>query len=415
MSLSLQALLVRAEMPTFACKPYKRYFVMKLRIFLLGLSLFLLGATVVPALAQQDIILPPEHMRTTAYQQLMSTGKSQYNKKQYKSALSTFKQALKKFPNKKSEIQPWINKCNARLEEAAQRERERQESARQTQAAAEQRAREAAEQQAREEAEQRAREEAARREREEAERRQQILNRLIANMVYVEGGTFTMGATKEQGRDVYHWEKPKHKVTLSGFYICKYEVTQAEWKAVMGTNPSSDIGDDLPVENVSWDDCQAFIRKLNDLTGKNFRLPTEAQWEYAARGGNKSQGYKYSGSNNIDDVAWYCENSHATIHPVGMKRANELGLHDMSGNVREWCQDYWGSYRREAQTNPAGPSTSTVKVLLGGGRYYMTTNRVYRGGACRYLAECCRVSYRSGTEPSKYYNREYIGLRLALY
>ena len=143
---------------------------MKLRILFLGLSLFLLGATVVPALAQQDIILPPEHMRTNAYQQLMSKGKSQYNKKQYKSALSTFKQALKKYPNKKSEIQPWINKCNARLEEAAQRERQRQEAARQEQAAAEQRAREEAELRAREEA---ARQEAAQRERErlEAERR----------------------------------------------------------------------------------------------------------------------------------------------------------------------------------------------------------------------------------------------------
>lgn len=374
---------------------------MRLRILLLTLSFFLLGAAAAPVVAQSVISGPklkpkpkpkprpakPRPAKVDAFKQMMDKGKDQYSKKDYKAALATFQAALAKFPAKKSEVQPWINNCNMRLEEMAREEAARRERERL-------------------EAEQRARE--------EEENRQQIINRLIANMVYVEGGTFTMGATKEQGRDVYHWEKPKHKVTLSGFYICKYEVTQAEWKAVMGTNPSSDIGDDLPVDNVSWDDCQAFIRKLNDLTGKNFRLPTEAQWEYAARGGNKSQGYKYSGSNNIDDVAWYCENSHATIHPVGMKRANELGLHDMSGNVREWCQDYYGSYRREAQTNPAGPSTSTVKVLLGGGRYYMTTHRVYRGGACRYLAECCRVSYRSSTEPSKRYDREYLGLRLAL-
>ena len=376
---------------------------MKLRILFLGLSLFLLGATVVPALAQQDIILPPEHMRTNAYQQLMSTGKSQYNKKQYKSALSTFKQALKKYPNKKSEIQPWINKCNARLEEAAQRERERQEAARQAQAAAEQRAREEAEQRAREES---AREEAARRERErleaerrereEAEKRQQIINRLVANMVYVEGGTFTMGATKEQRKDAYDWEKPTHQVTLKGFYICKYEVTQVEWKAVMGENPSYFKGDNLPVENVSWFDCQEFIRKLNELTGKNFRLPTEAEWEYAARGGRRSYGAKYAGDNDIDNVAWYGGNSNITTHPVGMKQANELGLYDMSGNVYEWCQDWYGDYSSASQTNPTGPGSGYGRVL--------------RGGSWGSLAGYCRLACRCSGNPD---NRDSnVGLRL---
>ena len=403
-SLSLQALLVRAEMLTFACKPRKRYFVMKLRILFLGLSLFLLGSTVVPALAQQDIILPPEHMRTNAYQQLMSTGKSQYNKKQYKSALSTFKQALKKYPNKKSEIQPWINKCNARLEEAAQRERERQEAARQAQAAAEQRAREEAERRAREEA---AREEAARRERErlEAERREReryealrpVIQQLVANMVRVEGGTFTMGATAEQGSNHSVREVPTHQVTLSTYYIGKYEVTQAEWEAVMGRNPSHFKGDSRPVECVSWYDCQEFIRKLNELTGKQFRLPTEAEWEYAARGGNKSNRTKYAGGRRIDNVGWYS----GTTHPVGLKRPNELGLYDMTGNVWEWCQDWYDSYSSASQTNPQGPATGVGRVL--------------RGGGWRTDARCCRLSFREYTSPSdgSSYTSTY-GLRLVL-
>ncbi len=397
--LLVQGLLVRDEMSTFACKPYKRYFVMKFRIFLLVLSLFLLGATVVPVLAQQDIILPPESITNDAYQRIMSKGKSQYSKKQYKSALSTFKQALKKYPNKKSEIQLWINKCNARLEEAAQRERERLEASRQAQAAAEQRAREEANLRAREEAEQRAREEAARREREEVEKRQQIINRLIANMVYVEGGTFTMGATMEQGSDAESNEKPTHEVTLSDFYICKYEVTQAEWKAVMGANPSGVKGDELPVENVSWYDCQVFIRKLNELTGKNFRLPTEAEWEYAARGGKKSKSYKYSGSNTADDVAWYKDNYGYLWRPVGQKSANELGLHDMSGGVWEWCQDWYGSYSSSSQVNPTGPTTGDYRIL--------------RGGDVSWGAENCRVSNRSFTRPYEKATGNF-GLRLAL-
>ena len=164
------------------------------------------------------------------------------------------------------------------------------------------------------------------------------------DMVRVEAGTFTMGATAEM-KDPWDDEKPTHRVTLiNDYYIGKYEVTQALWKAVMGNNPSEFKGDNLPVEQVSWKDCQKFLSKLNRITGKMFRLPTEAEWEYAARGGNKSRGYQYSGSNNLLDVAWYDDNSGRKTHAVGTKQPNELGIYDMSGNVCEWCQDWYGKY-----------------------------------------------------------------------
>ena len=224
----------------------------------------------------------------------------------------------------------------------------------------------------------------------------EVIKKLAANMVYVEGGTFTMGATPEQGSDVEDNEKPTHKVTLSDFYIGKYEVTQAEWKAVMGKNPSHFKGDNFPVENVSWSDCEEFIRKLNELTGKNFRLPTEAEWEYAARGGRHSYGVKYAGGSDIDNVAWHADNGNNTTHPVGTKRANELGLYDMSGNVWEWCQDWYGSYSSSSQTNPAGPGSGSERVLRGGG----WSNVV--GG--------CHVSHRGSSTPDDADNN--IGLRL---
>ena len=224
------------------------------------------------------------------------------------------------------------------------------------------------------------------------------LNNLTANMVYVSGGTFTMGATSEQGSDAYNDEKPVHSVTLSSFYICKYEVTQALWNAVMGSNPSNWKGDDLPVETVSRDDCQTFIRKLNALTGKNFRLPTEAEWEFAARGGNNSRGYKYAGSNNIETVAWYQGNSGNKTHVVGTKSPNELGLYDMSGNVWEWCQDRYGSYSGASQTKPTGASSGS--------------NRVLRGGCCGRSAWYCRSSLRIiGTPDGR---NDGFGLRLVL-
>lgn len=192
------------------------------------------------------------------------------------------------------------------------------------------------------------------------------VNGVSYDMVSVQGGTFMMGATIEQGSDADYSEKPVHQVTLSSYYIGRTEVTQALWKAVMGSNPSHFKGDNLPVEQVFWDDCQDFIARLNAMTGKTFRLPTEAEWEYAARGGSMSRGTKYSGSNNPDNVAWYNGNSGGKTHPVATKQPNELGIYDMSGNVWEWCSDRYDAYSSNSQTNPAGPSSGSFRVLRGG-------------------------------------------------
>ena len=227
------------------------------------------------------------------------------------------------------------------------------------------------------------------------------VNGVDFDMIEVEGGTFTMGATEEQGSDVSDNEKPAHQVMLSPYYIGKTEVTQELWEAVMGSNPSFFSGNkNRPVENVSWDDCQVFINKLNRLTGKRFRLPTEAEWEYAARGGKKSKGYKYSGSNTIDDVAWYDTNSAGTTHPVASKAPNELGLYDMSGNVWEWCSDWYGKsyYEESPEPNPIGPEIGTL--------------RVKRGGDWYFSANKCRVSFRNSN--SQHYQTSENGLRLVL-
>ena len=186
-------------------------------------------------------------------------------------------------------------------------------------------------------------------------------------MIYARGGTFMMGCGPEQGDDCYKYEEAPRQIVLSDFYIGKYEVTQAQWRAVMGDNPANFKGDDMPVENVSWNDAQKFIEKLNNATGKTYRLPTEAEWEYAARGGSKSRGYKYSGSDNVDDVAWYDSNSGNTPHPVGTKSANELGIYDMSGNVWEWVNDWYGEFSGEQQANPKGPDKGKFRVIRGGG------------------------------------------------
>ena len=232
-------------------------------------------------------------------------------------------------------------------------------------------------------------------------------NRLIQvgnvqfEMVYVEGGTFRMGATEEQGDDTFDSEKPVHQVTLSSYLIGKHEVTQALWDEVMGNNPSHNNQDgDYPVGGVSWDGCQGFIKKLNARTGMRFRLPTEAEWEYAARGGDRSKGYKYAGSDNLDEVGWYEDNSGKHTHPVGLKKPNELGLYDMSGNVWEWCEDWYGDYTDEAQTNPAGPQS---------GKW---GHRVLRGGSCWFDARFCRVSYRFINDPG--IRNDSYGLRLVL-
>jgi len=210
------------------------------------------------------------------------------------------------------------------------------------------------------------------------------LNDLENNMIFIHGGTFTMGCTAEQGSDCDDWEKPAHQVTLNSFRMGKYEVTQAEWEAVMGLNPSRFANcPNCPVDNVSWNDVQAFIAKLNSLTGGNYRLPTEAEWEYAARGGNPSSAVKYSGSEDIASVAWYDGNAGNKTHPVGQKQANALGLYDMSGNVWEWCSDWYSDsyYNNSPSTNPRGPSTGA--------------NLLLRGGGWGSDAGKCRVSYRN--------------------
>ena len=217
-------------------------------------------------------------------------------------------------------------------------------------------------------------------------------------MVKVEAGSFNMGATPEM-QNPDEDEKPVHRVTLTNnYYIGKYEVTQALWKIVMGSNPSNSKGDNLPVENVSWNNCQKFISKLNKLTGKSFCLPTEAEWEFAARGGKKSRGYQYSGSNTLGDVAWYEGNSGSKTHAVGTKQPNELGAFDMTGNVWEWCQDWHGRYSSSPQTNPTGAVSGSC--------------RVYRGGSLCYPAGYCRCSCRFDGTPD--FRNGDLGLRLVL-
>ncbi len=224
------------------------------------------------------------------------------------------------------------------------------------------------------------------------------VNGVKFNMVRVEGGTFLMGATPEQGNEAASNEMPAHEVTLSPYFIGETEVTQELWKAVMGSNPSNHKGDLYPVEKITWYNCSTFVSKLNQMTGKNFRLPTEAEWEYAARGGNKSKGYKYSGSDNLDDVAWNNENSGNVTHEVSTKTPNELGIYDMSGNVWEWCQDILGNYNPDPQTNPTGATSGSY--------------RVFRGGKFNDDTNYCRVSYRAGNYAR--YSHLSLGVRLAL-
>ena len=217
------------------------------------------------------------------------------------------------------------------------------------------------------------------------------------NMIRVEGGSFMMGSP-DNNPDADDDEKPPHEVTLSDYYIGETQVTQALWKAVMGKNPSHFKGDNNPVEEVSWNDCQEFIKRLNTKTGQVFRLPTEAEWEFAARGGIKSKGYRYAGSDNTDEVAWYGEKSGSKTHPVKQKKANELGFYDMSGNVWEWCWNQYGKYSSDKEANPTGPSEGLHRVLRGGS---------WRGGARR-----CRVAYRNYCKPDA--RDSNIGFRLAL-
>lgn len=223
--------------------------------------------------------------------------------------------------------------------------------------------------------------------------------KLLKDMVRVQGGTYTMGATAEQGSDAYEWEYPTHRVTVSSFYICKYEVTQALWKAIMGgKNPSCWPGDKRPVECVSWTDIQTFIQRLNARTGKHFRLPTEEEWEWAARGGNRSRGYKYSGSNDCTKVAWHYHNSKSSLrtYNVGTKLPNELGLYDMSGNVREVVSNAFLSYK---DTPRALVTNSSDQVTIRGGHFW-DDDRL------------CRVSYRTDMNQESV-AQQFTGFRLA--
>ena len=227
-----------------------------------------------------------------------------------------------------------------------------------------------------------------------------INDTLSINMAYVEGGTFTMGAM-EGDTQANANEKPAHQVTLNyDYYMAQTEVTQALWKTVMGNdnNPSTIKGDNLPVNNVLWEEAQAFVEKLSQTTGQNFYLPTEAEWEYAARGGKKSKGYLYAGSNKVDEVAWYNSNSGGVTHPVAQKMSNELGIYDMSGNVWEWCSDWLAPYTAEAQLNPTGPATGECHV--------------YHGGGWDHSQSYCRSSHRRITISG--YVQQALGLRVVM-
>lgn len=220
-------------------------------------------------------------------------------------------------------------------------------------------------------------------------------------MVNVTGGTFDIGATPEQGMYAAFDEKPSIQVTVSSFYLADTPVTQALWKTVMEDNPSHFIGDNLPVERVSWEDCEEFIQKINQLTGKKFRFPTEAEWEYAARGGYRSQHLKYAGTSDDkkDEYLWFKENSLSQSHDVKTKLPNELELYDMCGNISEWCSDwYFNSYANNGvRVNPKGPSSGKGKV--------------YRGGSWDDKAMNCRVSKRFSMNPM--FKNKLVGLRLA--
>jgi formylglycine-generating enzyme required for sulfatase activity len=218
------------------------------------------------------------------------------------------------------------------------------------------------------------------------------------DLIFVEGCTFTMGNDASR----YDDEKPAHPVTVPDFYLGRYPVTQGLWQAVMGENPSYFKGMNRPVEQVSWDDTQVFLEKLNELTGKTYRLPSEAEWDYAARGGNQSKGFVYAGSNKLKEVGWYYQNSHGETKPVGMKFPNELGLYDMSGNVWEWCADVW-------HDNYKGAPKDGSAWLEGGEQNW----RVVRGGSWLYYDFYCRVSYRNDYLADFRFN--YIGFRFARY
>ncbi len=357
--------------------------------------------------------------------ELLEQARADYEQEHYEAAMEKLEHALELDKGRK-EIKEWISKAGSALKKLreeeerkqkeaeekrrkaeeeerrkqAERERKQREAEERKQKEAEEKRRKAEEEERRKQAErerkQREAEERKQKEAEEkrrkAEEEEQRQSQLGGEMVFVQGGRFRMGS-----KDIWN-AKPVHEVELDDFYIGKYPVTQAQWKAVMGENPSSFKGDDRPVEEVSWEDAQGFIRKLNSLTGKSFRLPTEAEWEYAARGGQKGRGYTYSGSDNLHDVGWFEDNSGDETHPVGRKKANELGIYDMSGNVYEWCSDWYDDdyYEKSPRRNPQGPATGSL--------------RLYRGGGWFSSPGICRCAHRLYYFPGS--RRNIIGFRL---
>lgn len=227
---------------------------------------------------------------------------------------------------------------------------------------------------------------------------QNRIDPLEIEMIYVEGGTFLMGSD-DNDESAERIEKPRHEVSVSDFYIGKYEVSQRLWENIMGTNPSQIKGDSLPVTNVSWNDVQEFIKKLNKVTKKKYRLPTEAEWEYAARGGRQSQSFAFIGSNNPDSTAWHFDNSDKLPHTVGAKQPNELGIYDMGGNVQEWVNDWYGAYSNAPQTNPEGPKSSRI-------------GKVIRGGCYLILPKYGRPAWRCVSNPG--FRSSSIGFRLTI-
>ncbi len=221
------------------------------------------------------------------------------------------------------------------------------------------------------------------------------------DMVFVQGGEFVMGQTDPKDDDWMYNERPDHLVILNDFYISKYEVTQALWKAVMGKNPSKYVGDSLPVTCVSWYDARDFVLRLSKMTGKKFRLPTEAEWEYAARGGAYRQNYLYSGSDTLGKVAWWRQNSKRRPHAVGTRQPNELGIYDMSGNVYEWCHDGYEFYVTDLGGNIHNPTGNDFAM-----------RKIYRGGCTTSFSDRCRVTSRNADAP--YMTAHFIGFRIAM-
>lgn len=354
----------------------------------------------------------PAQEYSPCYTNNMAKGEAAYKQGKYSEAKTYYVNAKKCNGGNPTAAQQKINSCDAKIkaqQEAAEAKRRAEQEAAEERQRMEEEARRKAEQEAAE---------AKRKAEIQALAKTYTVNGVSFTMKYVEGGTFTMGCTSEQGGDCEDDETPIHSITLSDFLIGETEVTQALWEAVMGTTvreqrdkanpfyPMQGEGASYPMYYVSWNEAVEFCNKLNEKlrnqlpSGCRFALPTEAQWEYAARGGNKSQHYKYAGSNTLGNVAWYEGNSSSTTHPVKGKQANELGLYDMSGNVYEWCSDWKGNYNSSTQTNPKGPSSGSDRVL--------------RGGSWGNYAKYCRVSSRGSSNPDNRIVIIIIGFRLSL-